>query len=91
MSPRLPIQLLVSLLINSIADLTGGEDDAGHLAQEPAASEAGDRGEGRGCETHHDVRHRHVADKQVHASVQLRSPGQLESKVSHWLSKYWHS
>ena len=64
----------------SIADLTGGEDDAGDLAQEPAPSETGDWGEGWGGETHHDVRHRHVADKQVHASVQVRGPETILEK-----------
>ena len=45
------------------------------MAQEPAAGEAGDGGEGRRGEAHHRVRDRHVAHKQVHPRVQARCPG----------------
>ena len=58
--------------------LAGGQDDAGNMAEEPAASEACDGGEGRRSEAHHHVRHRHVTHQQVHARVQSRGPGHRE-------------
>ena len=50
------------------------------MAEEPAASEAGDGGEGRRGEAHHHVRHRHVTHQQVHPRVQRRGPGHREEK-----------
>ena len=58
--------------------LAGGQDDAGNMAEEPAAGEAGDGGEGRRGEAHHHVRHRHVTHQQVHARVQRVVPGRKE-------------
>ena len=64
--------------INS--DLAGGEDDAGELAQEPPAGEAGDGGEGGRGEAHHHVRQRHVAHKHVGA---CQHSSTLEIKKAH--------
>ena len=55
--------------------LAGWQDDAGNATEEPAASEAGDGGEGRRGEAHHHVRHRHVTHQQVHTRVQGGGPG----------------
>ena len=54
--------------------LAGWQDDAGNTSEEPAASEAGDGGEGRRGEAHHHVRHRHVTHQQVHTRVQDGGP-----------------
>ena len=48
------------------------------MAEEPAAGEACDGGEGRRGEAHDHVRHRHVTHQQVHARVQRRGPGHRE-------------
>ena len=72
---------LFFLIKHSRPDLTGWQDDAGNAPEEPAASEAGDGGEGRRGEAHHHVRHRHVTHQQVHTRVQGRGPG---TKKKYW-------
>ena len=51
------------------------------MAQEPAAGEAGDGGEGRRGEAHHHVGQGHVADKQVDPGVKAGRPGQFLSNI----------
>ena len=54
--------------------LAGWQYLAGKRTKVPLAREAGDGGEGGRGEAHQHVRQRHVADKQVDAGVQTRSP-----------------
>ena len=49
------------------ADLTKGKEVTEDGSEVPTTGEGGVGGDGSGCETHHDVRHRHVA--QVHPGV----------------------
>ena len=49
------------------ADLTKREEVTEDGSEVPATGEGGVGGDGSGCEAHHDVRHRHVA--QVHPGV----------------------